>query len=929
MPQPSKSLKTAVAASKAGSGFAAARQQLNATAKASAGAATTKRRATYDDDLALYGVLIADPLPSGAHPSPTVAVEMEGFDQLERDSELPTVAPMILSQLFSSCRSIRAALLHADSVTQMVTNYDEGALCILGVDVLADADGQPDTPCVCLLGSPAAIQNEIGATDARSVAAIVGPVVVDLPGGDGRISGVRSELPHASWLSSETLGGRPSAFTRPEGKGGAAVVSTLSDLVAAYLDSSAGARTRSSGAEASSPVLSVIAALWEQGGPLARIASAKRNLLTARGENGWFAQNLSTVAFELSQQLLPGVKDGRRPAVAAALHVPRLNEGARGMGLTVGKSPASGQKMVWGERLAWFEQSALCELACDPSCDCLVECLQQLSVLATPPPPPAKAGSTASASAASDAATSPTSSAAWLATWKPRVAATHAHLRATHVLVDTNTSAYWVCRPSAAPRPRASGAFDDAALLFVSMFVECLATVDSEYGQRFVAAEEADLHAAIDALVPTAGGAALWEPRFPGVGASPFVRRAVALCGPLLVHAARHAIDVSGANEPGALHPCNWLLPLLSSALRMLRSPTLSNVRKRLAWYIARRAATALNAELPLPAPSPDAMPAIVRQLRARAPTADTRLNLGCCQPLALRGDVAAGEAARVAYVDSEGALLTTTGGRFGQDFDEILGSFRYDDLAAAHFRALVAPTTFEDVSEYDSAFSAVASHFSHLHPVFLRLKGKLGELAPLLFASASAKADQLAAGVTSELLELLQGEKEEDLARVCDGLRATVGTTRQWAALKNGKGGATPKLKLEATEKLVAGLSACAHELAIAKSRQGDVLSARYRVPRYDCGQRLTYLDRSGAAPGWRDVTVVHGGALLAEVDADGKVLVWGERAEAQTGRSASGAKGCADWVDALLTGTDDMLEHAREVMRRVLARETKEPPL
>ena len=52
----------------------------------------------------------------------------------------------------------------------------------------------------------------------------------------------------------------------------------------------------------------------------------------------------------------------------------------------------------------------------------------------------------------------------------------------------------------------------------------------------------------------------------------------------------------------------------------------------------------------------------------------DLRLTLSCCQPLALRGGVNGEKEGSTAYIDAEGALLTTTGGRFGQQFDEVCG---------------------------------------------------------------------------------------------------------------------------------------------------------------------------------------------------------------------------------------------------------------
>ena len=268
-----------------------------------------------------------------------------------------------------------------------------------------------------------------------------------------------------------------------------------------------------------------------------------------------------------------------------------------------------------------------------------------------------------------------------------------------------------------------------------------------------------------------------------------------------------------------------------------------------------------------------------------------------------------------------------------------------------------VGTAAFDDISEYDSAFTAVAGLFQQLNPKLLNLKPKVSELAPLLFASSSAKADQLAAAITADLVETLKVEKEEHVAAACAQLRDAVTSTKNWAALY-AKGGTTAKTKLEATEKLVAGgLVNVAHELAVKKSKQEEILKGRCRVPRFDCGQGVSFLDRSSTPAVWRDAVVIHGesghgtantatsqwrrrptcapkftpsyrcllpgGPMLCEISAEGKVLTWGARAEELTGVMAAQAKASADWVEALLTGMDDMLDHARGAAVKVMSGE------
>ena len=96
-----------------------------------------------------------------------------------------------------------------------------------------------------------------------------------------------------------------------------------------------------------------------------------------------------------------------------------------------------------------------------------------------------------------------------------------------------------------------------------------------------------------------------------------------------------------------------------------------------------------------------------------------------------------------------------------------------------------------------------------------------------------------------------------------------------------------------------------------------------RYRIPRYDRGQRVTVLDTSHASAHkhiWRDATVLHGGPMLCELDEAGRVVGWGARAVTLTGMIPMEAIG-QEWEEVLLTGADDMLMHAQSVAKGVLS--------
>ena len=829
---------------KAGSGFAAARAQLAASAKKTAtsghgtgatnsniGSAASSKR-SFDDDSTAARLL---PPLAEEHRQLASRVSLslsDAFDEmLQQVDEASDAIRETLRLLCCGSTAVSVSLLQP---AQLVPS--ESSLLVVRVDISANIDGRTEPPCIIKLGSAAAIRAELQRASRLSslISGEASAATLDLvagPAGSGPISGMRFALSGGCWSLPDQMS--RAAELAP--------LSTYGDHVACFLTEKA----FSTGAAAAeqSAALSVPARLWQAGGPLARLASSGASpsgAIECRGEDGWASRCLSVLCLELSQQLLPGLKDGRRAALSADLHQPLLKELTRLISLKEVRG-ADLKRISWGAEPEWFEESPLSELACDESCESIVSVLQLLGQLAPSAPK-------------LDAA----APVAWLAKYKPRVAPCHGALRATSILVDAKLS-FWIVSDggnggsgvvggggasaafAAADETSIASAsfFDDAASLSVSMLVEALPLEEDDDTL-------ATVHAAIDALIPVSGGDQLWRPRDAPMGASQALRRLLQLLSNILLQASRHAAcSFTAPTELADLHPLHWLPPLLVYSLRKLRAAELSTARKKVAWKLALRAATALAVELSRPpeasayAPSASsseaALASILSTLRKESPVRDTRLILSCCQPLALTPDISTGGSARLSYVDAEGALLTSTGGRFGQAFDDLLASFRYDDFSAPHLRAHVAQIAFDEISEFDSAFTAVQSLFQQIHPRLHKLKARLGELAPLLFASASAKADQVRDAITAELVEALKGEKEEALSTACDGLRRAVSDTKQWCAARNAaKSVAMNKLKLEATERLGAGLMNIAHDLAIDKSKQRDILSDRCRVPRY-----------------------------------------------------------------------------------------------
>ena len=901
---------------KAGSGFAAARAQLAASATKASASSSSKvqpaKRRSFDDELAEACKVAAVAPPRAATEMTMLAERVEvklsaDTEEWLRADDMLEQASEVMRHLFGCEVLVHVSLLWPVRPSLGVT--------LLRADVVRNADGIEEEPCLLKLGNTNAVR-----TDARRVSMcpfadfsprlIAGPVVAEGESGDTLpLSAARYELPYGSWRLPESLG------TLAE----SGALTTYAARVAKFLASGAPPGS----AEETHAALALPARLWTVGGPLTRLAGTTTTV-ECRGDDGWAHRVLSAVCHELVQQLLPGLKDGRRAALASDVHQPLLKELTRLVGLKDGGPRApDGKKTAWGTEPSWFDESLLCELACDDSCDGVAEAVKQLAALST--------------STKLDSS-SPLS---WMNQWKVRVAPCHGDMHAAQILLDSRDGAWVVsgggvggggssvmgasALSAESLRPIQGTLFDDAACLCASIVVDAI-------GADGVSDDDAN--AVLAALLPLTGGDRLWCPRSGPVAASPLVRRLLKVVSSLMLEATRHAACGCGTpHQLTDLHPAHWLAPLMVHALRLCRAPELSEARKRLAWRVTARAARALAVELQTPvdatAYAPNAagceaaLATLVQQLRQDGPVADTRLTLACCQPLALHADASTGESARLAYIDAEGALATTTGGRFGQEFDEILASFRYDDLAQAHFSAHVAPTAFDEISEYDSAFTAVSQLFGQLHPRLLKLKPRLGELAPLLFAQASAKAEQLTDAVLADLVDALKGEAESSVATACTMLRATVSSTKRWCVARH-KGAPTSKAKLEATERLAAGVVDLAHNLAIAKSKQGHIIRSHCRVPRLDCGQRVVVLDRT--RPGttlWRDATVIHGGPMLCEIDAEGKVCTWGSRAEELTGVSPSQAKASADWVEALLSGMDDMLEHARTCARGVLGGE------
>jgi hypothetical protein len=172
----------------------------------------------------------------------------------------------------------------------------------------------------------------------------ISPVLVHPP-----LAAQRCDLPLASWRSLE-----PSRCTEDGG-----LLQTWADRLAAYLNASASHAQHSEAA-----LYSVLEELWDLDGPLARLTrtTAERTATS----KAWLAARLGTLTHELSQQLLPGLKDTRREALTTALHAPLLSELSKCIALKeLATVLPPGQQLAWGSQPEWFEQSELSQLARD------------------------------------------------------------------------------------------------------------------------------------------------------------------------------------------------------------------------------------------------------------------------------------------------------------------------------------------------------------------------------------------------------------------------------------------------------------------------------------------------------------------------------------------------------------------------------------
>lgn len=96
------------------------------------------------------------------------------------------------------------------------------------------------------------------------------------------------------------------------------------------------------------------------------------------------------------------------------------------------------------------------------------------------------------------------------------------------------------------------------------------------------------------------------------------------------MHAARHAARACGAKlEDADLHPLRWHVALLGTALRALRSPSLDSSRKKAAWHLCLRCASALGRDLRVPS---ERTSAAARRCLEDGLVLETRLSLACVQ---------------------------------------------------------------------------------------------------------------------------------------------------------------------------------------------------------------------------------------------------------------------------------------------------------
>ena len=330
----------------AGSGFAAAKAAtaLKLSAKAATASKGKQPGRSLDDELAAAWKVAptqGEETCSSSQPSlAAVSLSTELAAKLnEEPADMQQAARNLLELLMATSAGVHASVLRWESLNDETSGC---RVCWLRMTALGEH------PSLIRLGRVALVRAETARATrlapSRHLPTAISPMLVHPP-----LAGQRCDLPLASWRSIE-----PSRCTEDSG-----LLQTWADWLAAYLKAPPSHAQHSEAA-----LYSVLEELWDLDGPLARLAGTTAER-TATSKS-WLVARLGTLTHELSQQLLPALKDTRRSALTTALHAPLLSELSNCIALKeLATVLPPGQQLAWGSQPDWFEQSELSQLACD------------------------------------------------------------------------------------------------------------------------------------------------------------------------------------------------------------------------------------------------------------------------------------------------------------------------------------------------------------------------------------------------------------------------------------------------------------------------------------------------------------------------------------------------------------------------------------
>ena len=197
----------------------------------------------------------------------------------------------------------------------------------------------------------------------------------------------------------------------------------------------------------------------------------------------------------------------------------------------------------------------------------------------------------------------PKGSAGWLRSWQPLCVQIHGDLRASNVLLDEQRKMHLVGLAGAAP----TSLFADVAALTSQILIGGVPLEGGDLSDERIDA----LCDVLDVLLPSDRGrcayqtllvtASLPVADLVSEGTADDIKAAALLTQQMIEGACKTTLAASaalGRADERDLHPLNLLMPWVAHCLHLCGSSELQQQQQRVAWHMARRAASLVAAEL-------------------------------------------------------------------------------------------------------------------------------------------------------------------------------------------------------------------------------------------------------------------------------------------------------------------------------------------